>query len=747
MALAPRSTPPCPPETGVAPVPSARSLAVGGSSRLGGGTLIACALLAPPALAQSDSAPAADAVPEVVVTAPADTTPALTGRAEDGYRKETATVGPLGPRKLLDLPYSVNSVSSDLIENTRAHTLADVIRHFPSAQIEARGGVDVGRPQTRGFQADIVQNTRMNGMNVFAVTPYPMEQLETVEVLYGLSGALYGPAAPAGTFNYILKRPTEERLNKATLGYDSNGIFTSHADAGGQVAGLGYRLNGLWGSGESYTETSHLTRWLVSGAFDVPLGDDTKLELNASRYRHDSKGFPGSFSYSQTTELPDPVDATKVGLGQEFAGQQTQTDTASGTLKHHFSDDWSATVGLLRQSATRNLKGLSNALQADGNTYRSSVSTNMTGTVLLYSTQAALNGRVHTWDVTHDLMVGTNGYWQRGYNPLKTGSWTLGTASLSSPREFNEPTWIDLGPTYKSGDNRVLSVTVGDTITFNKYWSLMGAVSHSWLDGESYNSSGVETSSYDASGFSPTVSLMFKPESNATIYFTYADSLQKGDQAPTSGVANAGEILSPYRSRQVEAGLKMTVGEVDLSTALFRIERPFAYTGADNVFREQGQQVNYGWELGARGKVWDDLTLIGGLTLLDAKLTDTGKAATEDKQVVGVPTVQANLYAEYQVPPVPGLALDMNVHYTGERAANDTNSTWAAGYTTVDLGARYNSDIMGKNVTWRAGVNNLFDEDYWVSVFPSSINGTNAGSPSAFLGTPRTFWASMSIAF
>jgi iron complex outermembrane receptor protein len=156
------------------------------------------------------------------------------GSAENGYRVERVTIpGSLGSVRLLDTPYSVNVLSSEFLENQQVQTLKEATKYMPSAQIEERGGPDVGRPQTRGFQGSVVQNTRMDGMNMVATTAYPMEQFDRVEVLNGLAGSLYGPSNPAGIFNFVLKRPTDKPLYRFTIGYDSDLIGTVHADLGG----------------------------------------------------------------------------------------------------------------------------------------------------------------------------------------------------------------------------------------------------------------------------------------------------------------------------------------------------------------------------------------------------------------------------------------------------------------------------------------------------------------------------------
>ena len=72
-------------------------------------------------------------------------------------------------------------------------------------------------------------------------------------VLNGLAGALYGPSNPAGTFNYVLKRPTAKNLRRFNIGYNSQASASAHADLGGHFGldqRFGYRINLLKEGGE-----------------------------------------------------------------------------------------------------------------------------------------------------------------------------------------------------------------------------------------------------------------------------------------------------------------------------------------------------------------------------------------------------------------------------------------------------------------------------------------------------------------
>jgi iron complex outermembrane receptor protein len=140
-----------------------------------------------------------------------------------------------------------------------------------------------------------------------------------------------------------------------------------------------------------------------------------------------------------------------------------------------------------------------------------------------------------------------------------------------------------------------------------------------------------------------------------------------------------------------------------------------------------------------KGKPPANLNVFGGFTWLDPQLQGTGptNAASNGKQVVGVPRIQSNILLEKQVSQVRGLALNLNWHHTGSCAGNTTNTIWVAGYDTVDLGARYEHSVKYGDLTWRITASNVGDQNYWASLFPGSIKGPATTGYSALLGIPR----------
>src|SRR5262249_45628173 len=146
----------------------------------------------------------------------------------------------------------------------------------------------------------------------------------------------------------------------------------------------------------------------------------------------------------------------------------------------------------------------------------------------------------------------------------------LGTASIAAPVVFALPA---AGiPTH---DNIFLSsgvhqqgLNASDTVTITPQWSARIALSQDWLWVDNFNNSGAKTSSSHPKGVSPRGSLLYKPVTKRPLYGPGASSRQRGDSA-SSRAATRGRAPPPYRSNQQEVGYKLSLRQIDVSTAVF----------------------------------------------------------------------------------------------------------------------------------------------------------------------------------
>jgi iron complex outermembrane recepter protein len=664
---------------------------------------------------------------------------------DDTYRVPMVEVGPLGDKPLLDTPYSISVVPVQLAENQQLESVRELFRYIPSVQ-----GENI-RPQSRGLQAGVVQNTRIDGLNIAATTDYAIEQFDRVEVLNGLAGALYGPASPAGTFNYVFKRPTADPLTALTLGYASQNSLIEHADVSrrfGPDDMFGVRLNLLNQAGENYVDDSGLKRRLIALAVDVNPHPGTRVEFDFSTYRYIDTGFPGTFSLAQGIPFPSSVpDVTKRGYGLPWAGDNNETHIFAGRVFQDLGQNWKLSGGLLYMTNDRASTAPTDTITSTSGAYTATTVNTTFALDRVLSNNAALNGKVSIAGFTNDLFLGTTGFtWQR-YTPFQTGAITLGKSTLANPTVFAEPVLPNFQNRFRSQATDQQSLNFGDTLELGSQLSILAAASQSWINAVNISKTGATTSQYAADGLSPTASLIYKPLANMTAYLTYADSLQQGDNAP-AGVTNAGAALAPYRSTEWELGYKVALSRVNLALALYQIERPYAFTQPDNTFALGGEQRNRGLELTANGRVTPDLNVFAGLSLLDPKLLDTALPAISDKTILGLSKVTLDVLLEYRVPVLPALTLSTNVQYASRRAGNYTNTDYVDGYTVVDLNARYQMQLAGRAVALRFAADNVGDERYWANITPLGQNGyTGADSGTGTLGAPRTFRASIEVGF
>jgi iron complex outermembrane recepter protein len=728
------------------------------------------------------------------------------GTVENAYRVDTvAPGGPLGTVPILDLPYSLNVISRQLIDDTQSRNFKEAAKFLPLVSFQEMQGPEVLRPETRGLQGSNMQNDLKDGMGIAVTTPSALEEYEQIEVLNGVGGPLYGPANPSGMFNFVTKRPTDEFLGQIELDYEGNSVGTIHTDFGGRFGKrkqFGYRSNFVLADGQGYVDHSQLRRQLASLAADYRVTEHTTIEGNYSYYNLYQHGYPGWFAYSPTTvglsvpgsksilipeQAPNP---TLQGYGQSFSGVDLTSNIGEMRVKHEFSSNWHLTVGGLDQISNRNINTAVNQLVDNNGDYKSYLANAFSSLAPRFHVDSDLlnlTGKFKTGGVLHNVVFGGGGYRFASYSPVtspaKTALCTENTsqgiceANIADPLVDVEPvagvfSYAKTSPStgvYVSSIIHQQGISFSDSMNLGQRWILRVGASQDWTWTDSYTDTAA--TNYNANkipggylfqGVSPSASLSFKPTANMTIYGTFADSVQAPDIAGASTSSlidiNANQALSPYRSKEGEIGYKLRLRRTNFSADAFRLERPFAnyVTGLTNpvcgslsgtagceAYEITGNQLNYGVETMLSGRITERLMVTGGLVVLNPKLTDTGIAATNNKDFVGIPDYKSNILAEYHVPKWAGIFLNLDWQHVGRRAIDDINSEFTPQYNVFDFGVRYTIRIAGKITTFRVTTNNATNVHYWSTLGPGSITGQSSGSYLAHLGEPRLLTASM----
>ena len=172
---------------------------------------------------------------------------------------------------------------------------------------------------------------------------------------------------------------------------------------------------------------------------------------------------------------------------------------------------------------------------------------------------------------------------------------------------------------------------------------------------------------------------------------------------------------------------------------MFEIKQPSVATLADSSQSLDNEQRNRGIELNAYGEPIDGLRLLASATLIDAELTKA-QNDTQGNDAPGVPDYQYVLGGEWDIPRIDRLTATGRVIRTGSQYVDDNNDYKLDAWTRLDLGLRYTMPVGDADWIWRAGIDNVTDEDYWAAA-------TTTGSEYITQGEPRTFKISATVDF
>jgi iron complex outermembrane receptor protein len=234
----------------------------------------------------------------------------------------------------------------------------------------------------------------------------------------------------------------------------------------------------------------------------------------------------------------------------------------------------------------------------------------------------------------------------------------------------------------------------------------------------------------------PQYAATFSPATSLTVYANYGVLLSLGPQAPW-WADNASQFLDPYNTRQVEVGAKYEPDQrILLTCALFHMRAPFFYPESDGAggfnFVSEGRENHNGVELSAQGRATSWLNVNASAAAINAISQNTGTLSYNNKQVINVPHLHTNVFADVSVPRMRGLYLMPGWSYSGSKEATRDDTVSVPGNNLFNLGLRYTPGGERGRATFRVFADNITDKRYW------SDTGASYGDTFVWLGAPAT---------
>lgn len=647
-------------------------------------------------------------------------------------------LGLLGDKDFLETPFNTISYTEKFIKDTQATEITYIITHTdPSVYSSNINGQNLEYYNIRGF-TQTANDVSVSGL--YGIAPYyrsTPEMYEQVEVLKGPSAMLNGMAptgSVGGTVNLVPKRANDIPLTQVTASYLSDSQLGGHVDIGrrfGDDKQFGVRFNGVYRDGDTTTDKQTQETQFASLALDYR-GDNMRASLDA----YDSQEYVNAptrgIQLAPNVPLPKLPNAN-TSLNPTWAYNDSHDKGLMLQGDYDISDNITAYAKVGRSKTEFESQSASRATVInEAGDYTTSLG-EVADDWQRDAYEIGVRSDFKTGAINHQLAVNTTKYKEDHNLNARFLKGLDVTTNIYNPvwPAFNEPL---IAPALVNTKTDLTSYGIADTLSFadDKYQLTLG-IRHQQVE---VKQTGLLASGndYDESATTPSVAFLAKLNDNTSIYGNYIEGLSQGATAPATA-ANAGETFAPYKTKQKEIGIKYDMGEFAHTLSLFEIKKPISYLDpSNNVFSFNGEQRNRGIEWGFFGTPISDVTLMGGVTYIDAEQT---KGRNEGKQAVAVPKWQGKLGVEWAQPYVSNLTLTANATAVAEQYIDANNDVSIPSYTLLDVGARYETHLGQYPMTLRGVVKNVADKSYWAKPYYQSLG----------IGEPRTAMLSATIDF
>ena len=683
----------------------------------------------------------------------------------------------------LETPAANTTIEEDLLRDVNAVNLADALDLSASVARQNNFGGLWNSFSVRGFSGDInlPSGYLVNGFNAGRGFggPRDIAGIESVEILKGPRGALFGRGEPGGTVNLVTKRPDFNTGGyvQGTVGswdqYRGEADLQTFTEGDGGAAG--FRLVGFHEDAESFRDEVETEKYGIYPSVTLALGNATlsyELEYTEQELPFD-RGvvFSDAFGFSpRDLFVGEPVPIETEALGHQLEAG------------YDISDDWSFLAGVGYRETS--LEGDAFEPQfGSRQTYFRDVEAGGGQTISrffrsrdfdsdYFVLRGELSGDFDTGPLRHRLIIGAD--YDRFDNTLRIDRGRpsprgdfLGDGRLPSeatPAEAGAFLLLDIDdPVYGLNPNPDASVNtrrnevlegvgiyVQDQISITD--ALQVRIGGRYDDFEQdltdfRNAPSTITASDDR--FSPQVGVVYAVNESLSLYGSYGEGyrLQTGQDFQ-------GNQFDPNVTESLEAGFKAELGgftdavdgfigvslfQVDQSNFLVNDDRPEA-TAVGFFSIAAGEARSRGVEVDANLKFDFGTSLWASYAYTDAQFENEfadadgfGFTIQPGDPLINSPEHQLNLQAsqDFELADLP-LQLGAGLLYVGDRNGFVGTDFELPDYTTVRAFAQVGG-IEG--VSLRLDVDNIFDETFYTNSFADVW--VQPGDPRRFRVTAR----------
>ena len=569
---------------------------------------------------------------------------------------------------LVDTPRAVTIIPQQIIEQTAATSLQDILRTSPGITFGAgEGGQPLAdRPFIRGQSSG--NNIFVDGIRDSGGQQREVFNLEQVEVVKGPDSVYSGRGSGGGSINLGSKAPRLQDFTHFGLGVGTDGYMRGTIDQNwnlGETAAL--RVNIMGSEGDVPGRDSvDFDKWGLGISLAAGLGTPTSATF--SYYHLDSNQMPDygiplfTKTGVRTTEsgiMDVPYDSFYGLHARDYLNNKV--DTFTFDFRHSFGEH-AELRNVTRISRTLNDYVVTNPgdggnITNNGVALIGGVYWMKRGTKSRWNPNNTianvtdLHGRITTGGLRHSYDLGLELAREENRNASYTVTTLSGSACPAPLTGFDCTPLYDPNPhdpwtgTITRGlISSSTTDTVGlyglDSIEIGERFIVNLGVRYDKYSVDGTNASGSVTAPvYTAVGadwdfVNYQVGLVYKPSANSSVYVSYATSstpplISAGDQNTGGNGTGSGtlssSVLDPEETTSWEIGAKANVfgDRLALSAAAYRLTRENAQVlvgPTPTDFAQAGEVEVQGIELGFSGNITREWQVFGGYSWMDSEL-------------------------------------------------------------------------------------------------------------------------------
>lgn len=603
--------------------------------------------------------------------------------------------------------------------------MINIVNSKNGAVIDMRGSGDSAMNNVKILVDGVAINSFNPTKKGLGLETIPMSNVERIEISPGGGAVLYGNGVSGGVVNIITKS------GGYTGGYVESDIdsFNNKKFATGGNYQINDRLSfGINYAGQNngeFREGEKGASDYIDGNIQYKLSEKHKFGISASRYvenetttgnalQRDLKMADGSSSLAEHYGL-ETLEQNRKAKGLTSTDRNITKENVTGKYEFTPNKDFSLAVtayntNMYNKSNTSGYS-LSENKDTDGN---------LLGTYNLKSTSSSEDYREETTGI---LLKATQKY--------ERGTVIVGLDNIYS--KFTGSDVADGDKTLYNYKKDIISPYILNKYNLTENLEFIAGYRYEWADFDtdknvlSGKSKGRSIEKYDITNNSYETTFNYKYRDTGSVFVRY----EKGYMSPNPGQrTESGNVLEAETSKTYELGVKdYILDNTFVSASIFRLEKENEITGYklpnDNkkYFKNEAETTRNGLEFTMENYL-GDLTLTSGFVYMEAENQD-GERLEE------IPRFKANVSANYRFTS----KLDTTVSYTymgskeGQGILNSSRSL-------TDVGVRYR---VTEALTLKAGINNLFDKEYFESQNNSGLTAVPGEERNYYVGFKMTF--------